>query len=114
MAKNSVKIMNPDFNIESMQDIVSSETENIFNEDFWERNDFIIYAVDSISARKYIDTKVIMFEKCAIDSGTRGVEGRSLIIVPFETNTYNDEAPNTEVKELPMCILIMMKLLILK
>ena len=105
VAKNSVKIMNPDFNIESMQDLVSSETENIFNEDFWEKNDFIIYAVDSISARKYIDTKVIMFEKCAIDSGTRGVEGRSLIIVPFETNTYNDEAPNTEVKELPMCTL---------
>ena len=105
IAKKSVKIMNPDFNIESMQDLVSSETENIFNEDFWERNDFIIYAVDSISARKYIDTKVIMFEKCAIDSGTKGVEGRSQIIVPFETDTYNDEAPNTEVKELPMCTL---------
>ena len=105
VAKDSVKLMNPDFNIESMQDLVGPETENIFNEDFWERNDFIIYAVDSISARKYIDTKVIMFEKCAIDSGTRGVDGRSQIIVPFETNTYCDEAPTTVVKELPMCTL---------
>ena len=105
VAKNSVKLMNPDFNIESMQDLVVPETENIFNDDFWEKNDFIIYAVDSISARKYIDTKVIMFEKCAIDSGTKGVEGRSQIIVPFETDTYSDEAPYSVVKELPMCTL---------
>ena len=105
VAKDSVKLMNPDFNIESKQDLVSSETENIFNEDFWERNDFIIYAVDSISARKYIDTKVIMFEKCAIDSGTRGVDGRSQIIVPYETNTYTDEAPSSNIRELPMCTL---------
>ena len=105
VAKNSVKLMNPDLNIESMQDLVDPKTENIFNEDFWEKNDFIIYAVDSIEARKYIDTKVIMFEKCAIDSGTRGVEGRSQIIVPFETNTYSDEAPQSKVKELPVCTL---------
>ena len=105
VAKNSVKLMNPDFNIESKQDLVSPETEDIFNEDFWEKNDFIIYAVDSINARRYIDTKTIMFEKCAIDSGTRGVDGRSQIIVPFETNTYNDEAPTSSPKELPMCTL---------
>ena len=105
VAKDSVKLMNPEFNIESMQDLVSPQTENIFNEDFWERNDFIIYAVDSIDARKYIDTKAIMFEKCAIDSGTRGVEGRSQIIVPFETNTYNDEVPHSKVRELPVCTL---------
>jgi molybdopterin/thiamine biosynthesis adenylyltransferase len=29
--KNSVKLMNPDFKIESMQDIVVPEIENIFN-----------------------------------------------------------------------------------
>ena len=46
-----------------------------------------------------------MLEKCAIDSGTRGVEGRSQIIVPFETNTYTDEAPQSKVKELPVCTL---------
>ena len=105
VAKNSVKLMNPDFNIDSMQDLVSPETENIFNGDFWERNDFIIYAVDSVNARKYIDTKVVMYEKCAIDSGTKGVDGRSQIIVPYQTDTYNDEAPNTIIKELPMCTL---------
>ena len=64
--------MNPDFNVESMQNLVCSETENIFNEDFWGNQSFIIFVIDSIEARKYIDTKVIMFEKCTIDCGYYG------------------------------------------
>ena len=105
VAKNAIKLMNPSCNVESLQDKVGPETENIFNNDFWNNNDFIIYAVDSIEARKYIDTKAIMFEKCAIDSGTRGVEGRTQIIVPHETDTYNDEVPLSDIKEFPMCTL---------
>ena len=105
VAKNAVKLMNPECNVESMQDKVCPETENIFNEDFWQNNDFLIYAVDSIEARKYIDTKAITFEKCAIDSGTSGVEGRTQIIVPHETDTYNDEVPHSVIKEIPSCTL---------
>ena len=37
MAKNSVKLMNTDFNIESMQDLVSPDTKKIINEDFLEK-----------------------------------------------------------------------------
>ena len=105
IAKISSIKMNPNFNVESMQNKVCSETENIFNEDFWENQSFIIYAVDSVDARKYIDTKVIMYEKCAIDSGTLGVQGHSQIIVPHKTNTYTDQAPTKKIKELPMCTL---------
>ena len=105
VAKNAVKLMNPECNVESMQDKVCPETENIFIEDFWQNNDFLIYAVDSIEARKYIDTKAIIFEKCAIDSGTSGVEGRTQIIVPHETDTYNDEVPHSVIKEIPSCTL---------
>ena len=105
VAKNAVKLMNPECNVESMQDKVCPETENIFIQDFWQNNDFLIYAVDSIEARKYIDTKAIIFEKCAIDSGTSGVEGRTQIIVPHETDTYNDEVPHSVIKEIPSCTL---------
>ena len=106
IAKITSQKMNPNFNVESMQNKVCSETENIFNEDFWEKQSFIIYAVDSIDARKYIDTKVVMHEKCAIDSGTSGVQAHSQIIVPHKTNTYADEAPNNvNHRELPMCTL---------
>ena len=105
VAKNSTKIMNPNFNVGAMQDKVCTETENVFNEDFWENQSFIIFAVDSLEARKYIDTKVIIHEKCAIDAGTRGIQAHSQIIVPHKTNTYTDEAPHNVVKELPMCTL---------
>ena len=105
VAKRSSQKMNPNFNIESMQNKVCKETENIFNEDFWEKQSFIIYAVDSVDARKYIDVNVIRYEKCAIDSGTLGVQGHSQIIVPHKTNTYADQAPNKVIKELPMCTL---------
>ena len=105
IAKISTKIMNPNFNVESMQNLVCPETENIFNEDFWENQSFIIFGVDSIEARKYIDAKVIMYEKCAIDCGTMGIKARSQIIVPHKTNTYTDEAPNKKAPELPMCTL---------
>ena len=105
IAKISTKKMNPNFNVESMENKVCSETENIFNEDFWENQSFIIFAVDSVDARKYIDTKIISHEKCAIDSGTRGIMAHSQIIVPHKTNTYTDEAPNTVIKELPVCTL---------
>ena len=105
IAKISTKIMNPNFNVESMQDKVCAETENIFNEDFWNYQSFIIFAVDSLEARKYIDIKVIIHEKCAIDAGTRGIQAHSQIIIPHKTNTYTDEAPHNVVKELPMCTL---------
>lgn len=105
MAKNSTKAMNPNFNVESLQDKVCPETEDIFNEDFWERQSFIVYAVDSVDARKYIDTKAVLYGKCALDSGTLGIKGHSQIIVPYKTDTYNDEAPSQNIKELPMCTL---------
>ena len=105
IAKKSAKVMNPNCNIEAMQDKVCGETENIFNGDFWEKQNFIVFSVDSIEARKYIDTKVIIYEKCAVDSGTKGVQAHSQIIVPHKTNTYTDEAPTTVINELPMCTL---------
>ena len=105
VAKNSTKAMNPNFNVESLQDKVCPETEDIFNEDFWERQSFIVYAVDSVDARKYIDTKAVLYGKCALDSGTLGIKGHSQIIVPYKTDTYNDEAPSQNIKELPMCTL---------
>ena len=105
IARISAKKMNPNFNVESMQNKLCEETENIFNEEFWMSQSFIIFAVDSVEARKYIDTKIIMYEKCAIDSGTLGIMAHSQIIVPHKTNTYSDEAPSQVIKELPMCTL---------
>ena len=105
IAIKSVKEMNPSFKAESYQTKVCPETENTFNEEFWSNQDFIIYAVDSVEARKYIDSKVVFYQKMAVDSGTLGTQAQSQIIIPFKTVTYKDRAPSTVTREIPQCTL---------
>ena len=105
VAVHSVQQMNPNFKGEGMQTKVCDETEAIFNEDFWNKQDFIIYAVDSVDARKYIDNKVILYQKPAVDSGTLGTQANSQIIIPYKTRTYNDRAPSGVTLKLPVCTL---------
>ena len=105
IAINSIKEMNPNFNGEGMQAKVCEETEKIFNEDFWTNQNFIVYAVDSVEARKYIDSKVILYQKPAVDSGTLGTKAHSQTIIPHKTLTYNDKAPSGVTLTIPVCTL---------
>ena len=105
IAIESVKEMNPSFKAKSLQIKVCPETENTFNEEFWSNQDFIIYAVDSVEARKYIDSKVVFYQKIAVDSGTLGTQAQSQIIIPFKTITYKDRAPSGVTREIPQCTL---------
>ena len=106
-ASKSVKLMNPKFNAVGLQKKVCEETEDYFDEDFWLNQDFIIMAVDSSQARKYIDTRVIKFERCSFDAGTLGTKATSQCIVPHKTMTYGDNPPDDDekTKVIPMCTL---------
>jgi len=105
IAINSVVEMNPSFKAEGLQAKVCKETEDTFNEEFWSNQNYIIYAVDSVEARKYIDTKVVFHQKIAVDSGTLGTQAQSQIIIPYKTVTYKDRAPSTVTREIPQCTL---------
>ena len=105
IAVKSVMDMNPSFKAKGLQLKVCKETEDVFNEEFWSSQDFIIYAVDSVEARKYIDEKVIFHQKIAADSGTLGTQAQSQIIIPFKTITYKDRAPSEITLEIPQCTL---------
>ena len=105
IAIDSVKKMNPNFNGEGMQAKFCDETEQIFNEDFFNEQNIIAYAVDSIETRKYIDKKVILYQKFSVDAGTLGTTARSKIIIPHKTSTYNDIAPSGESIKIPSCTL---------
>ena len=106
-ASNSVKSMNPKFNVSGLQKKVCEETEDYFDEEFWLNQDFIIMAVDSTQARKYIDTRVIKFERCSVDAGTLGTKATSQCIVPHKTMTYgeNPDSDEQQPKVIPMCTL---------
>ena len=106
-ASKSVKLMNPKFNAIGLQKKVCEETEDFFDENFWINQDFIIMAVDSTQARKYIDTRVIKYERCSVDAGTLGTKATSQCIVPHKTMTYGDNPEDDEDKPkvIPMCTL---------
>lgn len=98
------KLINRDFKCENLELYVNNESEEIFNENFWKKQNFILTAVDSKSARRYIDNQCVKYSKILIDSGTLGTMGSCQVIVPFKTSCYND---NQEIPEysIPMCTL---------
>jgi molybdopterin/thiamine biosynthesis adenylyltransferase len=54
VAAEAVKTMNPSINITAYTEPVSEETENIYNDRFFEQLDGVINALDNIKARQYI------------------------------------------------------------
>lgn len=69
---------------------VSQETENVFNDDFWENLDFVVNAVDNIKARLYVDSRCVWYAKPLLESGTLGTKANSQMIIPYKTQCYGD------------------------
>ena len=86
--------MNGDFNCVSFKERVDEQSENFFDEDFWNKQNFIINAVDNIEARKYIAEQCLIYKKVLIDSGTLGTKANSQIMIPHKTIPYMREAGN--------------------
>ena len=47
--------MNKNLNAIALTEYVSPDTENIFNDAFWESVSFVVNAVDNVKARQYVD-----------------------------------------------------------
>jgi ubiquitin-activating enzyme E1 len=84
-ATNAAKAMNPALNVNSLETLVSSSTEDVFNDNFWESLDFVVNAVDNINARLYVDSRCVWYEKPLLESGTLGTKANSQMIVPHKT-----------------------------
>lgn len=98
------KAMNPEFNVTTHQAFVSPETEDLFNDDFWESLDYIVNAVDNIKARLYVDRQCVWYAKPLLESGTLGTKANSQMIVPHKTQAYGDSQDPPE-ESIPMCTL---------
>ena len=101
-ACENIKKMNKEFNCEAHINLVNEDTEHIYNENFWENQNFIFNAVDNNKARKYIDSQCTLFHINLIDSGTEGLKAHNQLIIPnvTEHGQYNDSR-----KQIPMCTL---------
>ena len=91
VAKYYTKIMNNSININSYSKLVSPETENIFTDSFWDKQDIIFNAVDNVKARFYINDKVTLHQKYHVDAGTLGVDSSSCFYLKNLSSTYKDQ-----------------------
>lgn len=103
-AKREALKINKEMNIKEFQLLVNDCSRNIFDDEFFEKQNIVISAVDNISARKYIDKLCVFYNKIFIDSGTQGTTANSDIYYPNKTICFNDLNVK-EKKAVPMCTL---------
>ncbi|KAJ3165635.1 hypothetical protein HK101_000191 [Irineochytrium annulatum] len=105
-AASAVEAMNPDMKgkIKSFADRVGPETENIFNDEFWEGLTGVTNALDNVEARKYVDRRCVYFRKPLLESGTLGTKGNTQVVLPFLTESYSSSNDPPE-KSFPVCTL---------
>lgn len=89
-ACNIAKHINPSLNAVDLQKFVGPETEDIFDDEFWESLNFVVNAVDNIKARLYVDSRCVWYNKPLLESGTLGTKANSQMIVPHKTQCYGD------------------------
>jgi len=103
-AKREALKINKDMKIQDYQLLINDDTRNIFNDDFIEKQNILISAVDNLSARKYIDDLSTFFNKIYFNSGTEGTKANSEIYYPNKSICLKNRSFN-EKKEIPMCTL---------
>lgn len=106
-AAEAVASMNPDLaggKIKSRQDRVGAETENIFNDDFWEDLTLVTNALDNVEARRYVDRRCVYYRKALLESGTLGTKGNTQVVIPHLTESYSSSSDPPE-KSIPICTL---------
>ncbi|KAL2901995.1 Ubiquitin-activating enzyme E1 2 [Bienertia sinuspersici] len=102
VAAAAAAVMNPRLNIEALQNRASPETENVFDDTFWENLNVVINALDNVNARLYIDQKCVYFQKPLLESGTLGAKCNTQMVIPHLTENYGASRDPPE-KQAPMC-----------
>ena len=84
---------------------VAPETENMFNDTFWEEIDIVVNALDNVEARKYVDSRCSFYRKPLFESGTLGTKANVQPIIPSLTEGYSDGPNDQPEVDIPVCTL---------
>ncbi|KAJ0987622.1 hypothetical protein J5N97_005978 [Dioscorea zingiberensis] len=104
VAASASTSINPSLHIEALTDRASPDTEDVFNDAFWDRLDVVINALDNVTARNYIDSRCLYFQKPLLESGTLGTKCNTQMVIPHLTENYGASRDPPE-KQAPMCTL---------
>lgn len=103
-ASRAVKAINPAMHIRPYENKVAPETEEIFNDDFYDSIDMICTALDNVEARLYVDQRCLFYQKPMLESGTLGTKGNTQVVVPGVTENYGATRDPPE-QSIPVCTL---------
>ncbi|XP_021769666.1 ubiquitin-activating enzyme E1 2-like [Chenopodium quinoa] len=102
VAATAAAAMNPHLRIEALQNRASPETENVFDDNFWENLNVVINALDNVNARLYVDQRCVYFQKPLLESGTLGARCNTQMVIPHLTENYGASRDPPE-RQAPMC-----------
>lgn len=103
-ATNAAKAINGALNVDPLQNRVSPDTEDVFDDEFWQGLDVVVNALDNVNARLYVDSRCVYFGKPLLESGTLGTKCNTQMVVPHLTENYGASRDPPE-KSAPMCTL---------
>lgn len=105
-AAAAVAEMNPDLRnkIQSYQNRVGPETEDVYGDDFFASLTGVTNALDNVQARQYMDRRCVYYQKPLLESGTLGTKANTQVVVPFLTESYSSSQDPPE-KSIPVCTL---------
>jgi len=104
-ASNAVKVMNPCIKVACHETKVCPETEDVFDDAFWNSLSGVCNALDNMQARYYVDSRCVFYEKPLLESGTLGTKCNSEIIIPHLTMSYGERRESNAGDAIPMCTL---------
>jgi len=85
---------------------VGDDSEDFFNDKFWESLSMCWNALDNVMARRYTDNRCLFYSKPLLESGTLGTKSNHEVILPFRTSTYNDaKEDDSNENQIAMCTL---------
>jgi len=103
-AARAAHAMNPAINVDAHLNRVGQQTESIYSDTFFIRQDAVVNALDNVAARMYVDSRVVANERPLFESGTLGTKGHVQVILPHKTESYSSQRDPPE-KDTPFCTL---------
>ncbi|KAK0547020.1 E1 ubiquitin-activating protein [Tilletia horrida] len=105
-AAAAVAEMNPDLkgHIQSHQNRVGLETEDVYGDDFFAQLTGVTNALDNVAARQYMDRRCVYYQKPLLESGTLGTKANTQVVIPHLTESYSSSQDPPE-KAIPVCTL---------
>lgn len=103
VAVHKIKQMYPQVHLTALTDKMCKETEDKYDNIFYQKLDIIVNALDNYQARLFMDKKAVQFGLPLFESGTQGPKGNTQPIIPNLTENYGASTDPPESESYPLC-----------